>query len=139
MGLFGLFGKKSAGEVSAEERQRAEEVEKSSLNEGLKKTRKSLFERLSRAVVGKSIIDEEVLDSIEEALIGSDIGVDTTQNIIERLEKCVAKNKYLNVEELNDILCEQIEEMLGAAGNTDDDPFDFSKKQIGRASCRERV
>jgi len=95
---------------------------------GLGKTKDSIFEKLSRAVVGKSVVDDDVLDSIEEALITSDVGVETTQNIIERLENRVARDKYMNTEELNSILCEEIEALLDADGKGDSQPFDFSKK-----------
>ena len=69
-----------------------------------------------------------MLDSIEEALITSDVGVDTTQKIIERLEARVARDKYLNTSELNQILCEEIEALLNAASGSQVEPFDFSKK-----------
>ncbi len=95
---------------------------------GLIKTKKSIFEKLSRAIMGKSVVDDEVLDSIEEALITSDVGVETTQNIIERLEARVARDKYVNTEELNAILCEEVEALLDADGKAGAEPFDFSKK-----------
>ena len=95
---------------------------------GLIKTKTSIFEKLSRAVMGKSVVDDDVLDSIEEALITSDVGVETTQNIIERLEARVARDKYLNTQELNAILCEEIEALLDADGKSGAEPFDFSKK-----------
>ena len=95
---------------------------------GLIKTKTSIFEKLSRAIMGKSVVDDEVLDSIEEALITSDVGVETTQNIIERLEARVARDKYVNTEELNAILCEEIEALLDADGKASAEPFDFSKK-----------
>ncbi len=95
---------------------------------GLIKTKKSIFEKLSRAIMGKSVVDDEVLDSIEEALITSDVGVETTQNIIERLEARVARDKYVNTEELNAILCEEVEALLDADGKAGSEPFDFSKK-----------
>ena len=92
------------------------------LEEGLQKTKRSLFEKLSYAVAGKSTIDDDVLDSIEEALIASDMGVETTQKVIERLEARVARDKYLNPDEVDTYLCEEIEQMLEAAsdGRTDD-------------------
>ena len=103
--------------------------EDSALDAGLEKTKRSLFEKLSYAVAGKSIIDDDVLDSIEEALIASDLGVDTTQNIIERLEARVARDKYINPEEVNTYLCEEIEQLLEAAADgKSSEPFDFSKK-----------
>ena len=95
---------------------------------GLIKTKTSIFEKLSRAIMGKSVVDDEVLDSIEEALITSDVGVETTQNIIERLEARVARDKYVNTEELNAILCEEIEALLDADGKASAEPFDFSTK-----------
>ena len=95
---------------------------------GLIKTKTSIFEKLSRAIMGKSVVDDEVLDSIEEALITSDVGVETTQNIIERLEARVARDKYVNTEELNAILCEEVEALLDADGKAGAEPFDFSKK-----------
>lgn len=98
------------------------------LDNGLQKTRRSIFEKISRAIAGKSVVDDDVLDSIEEALITSDVGVETTQNIIERLEARVARDKYLNTDELNAILSEEIETMLGVTGDTVIEPFDFSKK-----------
>lgn len=119
MAFFGLFGKKS-------------EEEKKSLDEGLKKTKTGIFEKISRAVVGKSRVDDDVLDGIEEALIASDIGVDTTLKIIDRLEERVARDKFMNTGELTAILHEEIEKMLNVGGDESDSQenaiFDFSKK-----------
>lgn len=121
MAFFGLFGKKS-------------EEEKKSLDEGLKKTKTGIFEKISRAVVGKSRVDDDVLDGIEEALIASDIGVDTTLKIIDRLEERVARDKFMNTGELTAILREEIEKMLNVGGDESDSDsrenavFDFSKK-----------
>ena len=95
---------------------------------GLTKTKESFFGKLSRAILGKSVVDDELLDGIEEALITSDVGVETTQNIIERLERRVARDRYLNTEELNAILCEEVASLLGADGTAPAEPFDFSKK-----------
>ena len=81
---------------------------KKSLDKGLEKTKESVFKKLSRAVVGKSRVDDEVLDNLEEVLITSDVGVDTTLRIIERIEKRVSKDKFLNTSELNAILKEEI-------------------------------
>lgn len=133
MGIFGNFGKKAKDAEKGKEAEKGKKVkaaegEETSLDEGLKKTKMSIFGKLSHAIVGKSVVDDEVLDSIEEALISSDIGVETTQNIIERLEARVARDKYLSTEELNRILCEEIEDLLDAAGNSHVEPFDFSKK-----------
>ncbi len=85
---------------------------KESLNKGLEKTKESVFKKLSRAVVGKSRVDEEVLDNLEEVLITSDVGVETTLNIIDRIEKRVAREKYLGTDELNLILKEEIAALL---------------------------
>ncbi|MDD2584107.1 MAG: signal recognition particle-docking protein FtsY [Bacteroidales bacterium] len=116
MALFGLFGSKSR-------------EEKKALEEGLQKTKVGLFEKLSRAVAGKSKVDETTLDDLEEALIESDIGVETTLKIIERLEKRVARDKFMNSSELNSILRSEIEDLLNIDDNyTEQEPFDFSKK-----------
>jgi fused signal recognition particle receptor len=85
---------------------------KESLNKGLEKTKESVFLKLSRAVVGKSKVDEEVLDNLEEVLVSSDVGVDTTLGIIKRIEARVAKDKYLNTNEMNRILKEEIVALL---------------------------
>lgn len=115
MALFGLFGSKS-------------KEEKQALSEGLDKTKKSIFDKLSRAIVGKSKVDDDVLDGIEEALIASDIGVETTLRIIERLEGRVAKDKFMNTGELNSILKEEIEALLDAGEESGDMPFNFEKR-----------
>jgi fused signal recognition particle receptor len=85
---------------------------KESLNKGLEKTKESVFTKLSRAVVGKSKVDDEVLDNLEEVLVSSDVGVETTLRIIERIEARVARDKYLNTSELNKILKEEIVALL---------------------------
>jgi len=86
--------------------------EKDSLDKGLEKSKKSFFNKLSKAIAGKSKVDDEVLDELEEVLITSDVGVDTTLKIIERIEKRVAKDKYLGTSELNKILREEIAGLL---------------------------
>jgi len=86
--------------------------QKETLNKGLEKTKDSFFTKLGKAVVGKSTVDEEVLDNLEEVLVTSDVGVNTTIKIIERIEERVARDKYLNVSELNQILREEIAELL---------------------------
>ena len=96
MGIFGFFSRDK----------------KDKLDKGLEKTKENVIGKLSRAIAGKSIVDEESLDEIEEALITSDIGVDTTLKIIEKLEKRVASDKYLNTTELNTFLKEEIAELL---------------------------
>jgi len=98
---------------------------KESLDKGLEKTKESVFKKLSRAVVGKSRVDEEVLDNLEEVLITSDVGVDTTLNIIERIESRVAKEKYMGTEELNVILKEEIAGLL-KENNIAGSEFSFS-------------
>jgi len=85
---------------------------KESLDKGLEKSKKSFFSKLSKAVAGKSKVDDEVLDELEEVLITSDVGVDTTLKIIDRIEKRVAKDKYLGTSELNRILREEIAGLL---------------------------
>jgi fused signal recognition particle receptor len=101
MGLFDkLFGKK----------------EKQSLDDGLEKTRENIFSKITKAVAGKSTVDEEVLDNLEDALVSADVGIDTTVKIIERIEQRVSKDKYLNTNELNRILKEEIESMLVEPG-----------------------
>ncbi len=122
MAFFGLFGKKS-------------KEEKESLDLGLQKTKTGIFDKISRAIVGKSKVDDEVLDGIEEALIASDIGVDTTLKIIESLEERVARDKFMNTSELNAILRDEIEKLLDIdskqdVAENDIAPFDFSKKPL---------
>lgn len=113
MALFGLFKSK-----------------KESLDKGLEKTRESVFSKISRAVVGKSKVDDEVLDNLEEVLVTSDVGVDTTLKIIERIEKRVSKDKYINAEELNRILKEEIAALLeeNRAGQVQNFEASFEKK-----------
>lgn len=97
MGFFDkIFGKK----------------EKESLDEGLQKTKENFFSKVTKAIAGKSTVDEEVLDDLENALVSADVGIDTTVQIIDRIEKKVAKDKYLNTSELNKILQLEIEDML---------------------------
>src|SRR5665811_1708434 len=98
---------------------------KENLDKGLEKTKESVFHKLSRAVAGKSIVDEEVLDNLEEVLVSSDVGVATTLKIIERIEARVAKDKYLNTSELHSILKEEIVALLEK--NQNDTIQDFSQ------------
>ena len=97
---------------------------KESLNKGLEKTKESVFQKLSRAIIGKSRIDDEVLNNLEEVLVSSDVGVATTLNIIDRITARVAKDKILNTSELNIILKEEIVSLL--AKNDIDSASDFS-------------
>jgi len=108
MALFGIFSKEK----------------KESLDKGLEKTKENFISRLGRAVAGKSKVDDEVLDELEEVLISSDVGVDTTVCIIERIEARVAKEKYLNTDELNRVLREEIAVLLSE--NNTEDYNDFS-------------
>ncbi|MDE6019333.1 MAG: signal recognition particle-docking protein FtsY [Muribaculaceae bacterium] len=85
---------------------------KEQLDSGLEKTKKGVWDKITRAVAGKSKVDDEVLDNLEEVFITSDIGVDTSLKIIQRLEERVARDKYVNSSELNNILCEEISQML---------------------------
>lgn len=102
MALFGLFNKKKQQET---------------LDKGLEKTKTSVFDKLARAVAGKSKVDDDVLDNLEEVLITSDVGVDTTLKIIERIEKRVARDKYVSTTELNNILREEIAVLLAETEN----------------------
>jgi len=86
--------------------------EKESLDEGLKKTKEGFFAKINRAIAGKSTVDEEVLDNLEEALVSADVGVETTVKIISSIEKRVARDKYMNAAELNKMLQEEIEQLL---------------------------
>jgi len=97
---------------------------KETLDKGLEKTKQSVFQKISRAIAGKSRVDEEVLDNLEEVLVSSDVGVSTTLKIIKRIEERVAKDKYLGTEELNGILKEEISALLKDDG--DSDASDFS-------------
>lgn len=102
--------------------------EKDSLDRGLEKTKRGLFDRLSRAIAGKSKVDDDVLDGIEDALIASDVGVDTTLKIIDMLQERVARDKYMNTEELYRILKEEMMSLLAVDGKEEPPVFDFSKK-----------
>lgn len=101
MGIFSIFKKKET------------------LDKGLEKTKESVFSKISRAIAGKSTVDDDVLDNLEEVLITSDVGVDTTLKIIERIQERVARDKYVSTSELNNILREEIVELL-EDNNTDD-------------------
>ena len=101
-------------------------------DKGVTKTNRGFFERLSRAIVGKAQVDEDLLDAIEEALLATDMGVDTTMKIIGNLEERVSRDKYVSIDELVDILRDEIAQLLNVkeGEESDDDviPFDFSKK-----------
>ena len=101
-------------------------------DKGVKKTNRSFFDRLSRAIVGRTEVDDDVLDAIEEALLATDMGVDTTLKIIENLEERVRQDKYVSLDELVDILRDEIAVLLNVREGEETDegilPFDFSKK-----------
>jgi fused signal recognition particle receptor len=109
MGIFGFFSKDK----------------KESLDQGLQKTSENIFSKLSKAVIGKSKVDEEVLDELEEILITADVGVDTTIKVIRRIEERVAKDKYLNAAELDVILREEIASLLEENRSADTSDFDL--------------
>ena len=98
---------------------------KESLNKGLEKTKESVFKKLSRAVIGKASVDDEVLDNLENILISADVGVKTTLKIIERIEKRVADDKYMGTSELNRMLKEEIVALLAENDTTDVSDFDL--------------
>lgn len=109
MGLFGLFSNKK----------------KETLDKGLEKTKESVFGKLARAVAGKSTVDDDVLDDLEEVLITSDVGVETTVNIIRRIEERVARDKYVSTSELNRILREEIASLLEENHTDDNENWDL--------------
>ena len=100
-------------------------------DKGVKKTNRGFFDRLSHAIIGKAQVDEDLLDAIEEALLATDMGVDTTMKIIENLEERVSRDKYVSLDELVDILRDEIAVLLNVKDEQTDDvtvPFDFSRK-----------
>jgi fused signal recognition particle receptor len=98
---------------------------------GVQKTKEGFFQRLSRAVVGKSRVDDDVLDAIEEALVASDMGVDTTLKVVDSLEERVGKDKYMSFDELVDMLRDEIGKMLEVDAEVSvDEPFDLTKKPL---------
>ena len=109
MGIFGFFNKDK----------------KETLDKGLEKTKTSVFDKLARAVAGKSKVDDDVLDDLEEVLISSDVGVDTTLKIIQRIEERVARDKYVSTSELNNILRDEIAALLAENNSEDNDNWDL--------------
>ena len=107
MGFFSIFSREK----------------KETLNQGLEKTKQSFFGKLSRALVGKSSVDDEVLDNLEEILVTSDVGVDTTLEIIQRIEQRVARDKYVTTTELNHVLRDEIVGLLTESGAKDEQEF----------------
>lgn len=114
MGIFDIFKKKDTEQQAVE-----------NLDTGLEKSRQGIFSKLSRAVVGKSTVDEEVLDNLEEILITSDVGIETTLRIIDRIEQRVARDKYVNTAELNGILREEIIALLTEGTESSEHGFSF--------------
>ncbi len=100
---------------------------KEKLDNGLQKTKEGVWGKIARAVAGKSKIDNDVLDNLEEAFITSDVGVDTTLKIIDRIQERVARDKYVGSDELNSLLCEEISEMLAKSGEEELDDFEIKK------------
>lgn len=107
MGLFGLFSKKK----------------KETLDTGLEKSKTSMVDKLTRAVAGKSKVDDEILDDLEDILVTSDVGVDTTLKIIKRIEERVARDKYVGTSELKSILRDEVAALLAENGTTDGESF----------------
>ena len=99
---------------------------KETLDHGLEKTKQGVFAKIAHAVAGKSTIDDDVLDNLEEVFITSDVGVDTTLKIIDRIQKRVAKDKYVGTSELNDLLCDEITQMLADNNNVGMEDFTVS-------------
>lgn len=114
MGIFSIFSKKEKKEV---------------LDAGLEKTKSSFFGKLTRAIAGKSKVDDEVLDQLEEILITSDVGTDTTIDIIHRIEERVARDKYVNTAELHSILKDEIGALLTQSGNDDNEGFNITTER----------
>jgi len=110
MGIFDFLKKKPSEQIQAEEQ---------ALDQGLEKTKSGFLEKIGRAVVGKSKVDEEVLDELEEILISSDVGVETTLKIIRRIEARVERDKYLSTEELNQVLREEVAALLAENQSND--------------------
>lgn len=115
MGLFDFFKKK---EKTVEEQQ--------ALDKGLEKTKDTFFSKISKAVVGKSTVDDDVLDELEEILVTSDVGVATTLKIVKRVEERVARDKYVNTSELNNILREEVQALLEENNSADFENFNYT-------------
>ena len=126
MGIFNkLFNKKE------EEKQQLKE----DLDKGLEKSRKGFLSKLAATVVGRSTVDEEILDDLEDVLISSDVGIDTTVKIIDRIEERVQRDKYVTTKELNIILRDEIVQLL--AENNADDAISYSLDNLPKPGCRK--
>jgi fused signal recognition particle receptor len=109
MALFGLFSKEK----------------KESLDKGLEKSKENFFSKLSKAVVGKSTVDDDVLDNLEEILVSSDVGVETTLKIIHRIQERVARDKYVGTSELDRILKDEVAALLAETNTADIEDFEI--------------
>lgn len=113
MGIFGFFSKNK----------------KETLDKGLEKTKQSVFDKLTRAIAGKSKVDDDVLDDLEEVLITSDVGVNTTLKIIKRIEERVSRDKYVSTSELNEILRDEIASLLSENNSDDNESWDIPQNE----------
>ncbi len=102
---------------------------KETLDKGLEKTKQGVFEKIKHAVAGKSTVDDDVLDNLEEVFVTSDVGVDTTVKIIDRLQARVARDKYVGTDELNELLCDEISQMLADNNNAELEDFTVPEDQ----------
>ncbi len=102
---------------------------KETLDKGLEKTKQGVFEKIKHAVAGKSTVDDDVLDNLEEVFVTSDVGVDTTVKIIDRLQARVARDKYVGTDELNELLCDEISQMLADNNNAELEDFTVPENQ----------
>ena len=120
MGLFDIFKRKKAEEVADVAPEVAQQTEQEELNTGLEKTKEGFFAKLHRAVAGRSTVDADLLDDLEEVLITSDVGVETTVKIINKIEERVARDKYINTEELYNLLYDEIALLMERAEGQSD-------------------
>jgi fused signal recognition particle receptor len=118
MGLFDFFKKKE---------QTVEQQE--ALEKGLEKTKDNFFEKISKAVIGKATVDDDVLDNLEEILVNADVGVSTTLKVVERVQQRVAKDKYTSTSELNNILREEVQALLEENNSSDFQNFDYGNQK----------
>lgn len=124
MGFFSIFSKNKKQEITEEQKQE--------LNQGLQKSKENFFAKLAKTVVGKSKVDDDVLDNLEEVLVTSDVGVETTLRIIERIEARVSRDKYIGTEQLNLILKEEIANLLLENGLEKSNDFILPEREEGK-------
>lgn len=124
MGFFSIFSKNKKQEITEEQKQE--------LNQGLQKSKENFFAKLAKTVVGKSKVDDDVLDNLEEVLVTSDVGVETTLRIIERIEARVSRDKYIGTEQLNIILKEEIANLLLENGLEKSNDFVLPEREEGK-------